>query len=256
MAVVAKVQEKKDMDRSKMPWFGVVVLLSATTVMSAEDDIRVEVAADFFSKYIWRGQNITDDWVFQPGVTVSYGGLTGGIWGNLDLTDENGERGEFIEYDYHLDYSGQINETIGYSVGGIYYSFPGGDATTELYWGLNFDVPARPAVTVYHDIDEVDGTYAAFSVGHSFKDLGNLPLGIDLGASVGWGSSSYNRFYWELDGSESNDLTLSVAFPFEVGGITVTRSIHYVALLGGNVRDEAGDDDSLWYAGVTFAKEF
>lgn len=244
------------MSQFKMRCTVVVALLGLTVAAFAEDDLSVGVSADFFSKYVWRGQNVTDDWVFQPGVSVTYQGLTGGFWGNLDLTDENGQCGEFIEYDCYVDYSGQITETIGFSVGGIYYDFPGAEGTTELYWGFNFDVPASPAITVYHDVDEVDGTYAAFSIGHSFEDLGDLPFGVDLGASLGWGSSGYNDSYWGVDRSELNDLTLTAGFPFEVAGLTVTPTVAYVAILGDDVSDAAGDDDSIFYAGIGLAKEF
>ena len=236
-----------------------IVLFGAAAVPAEEDGPSVSVTSDFFSKYIWRGQNVTDDWVWQPGASISYKGLTGGFWGNLDLTDENDESGQFIEYNYYVDYSAQINDTVGFSVGGIYYYFPGSDDTTELYWGFSFDVPASPAITVYHDIDEIDGTYATFSVGHSFENPGDLPFGVDLGASLGWGDSSYNDGYWSTDtievDSELNDLTLTVGFPFEVGGLSVTPSLAYVALLGSDVRD-AADDDSIFYAGVGLAYEF
>jgi uncharacterized protein (TIGR02001 family) len=236
-----------------------VVLGTVTTGSAEEEGVSFSITADFFSKYVWRGQNVTDDWVFQPGVSATYGGWTGGFWGNLDLTDENGESSEFIEYDWYVDYSGQVNDTIGYSVGGIYYHFPGGEATTEIYAGLSLDVVANPSVTVYYDIDEVDGAYVAFGIGHTFEDLENLPFDIDLSANLGWGDSSYNDSYWstptvEVD-SELNDLTLSAAFPFELGPVTVTPSVHYVALLGGDVSDVA-DDDSLFYAGISLAYEF
>lgn len=242
------------MRQSKVVWCMAIAVLGMTGVGWAEGDVSVEVTTDFFSKYVWRGQNVTDDWVFQPGVSATYGGLTGGFWGNLDLTDENDESGEFIEYDYYADYSGQITETIGYSVGGIYYYFPGGEATTELYAGLSLDVIASPSLTVYYDIDEVEGAYVAFGVGHSFEGP-DLPCGIDLAANLGWGDSSYNEAYWGTDGGELNDLTLSAAFPFEVGPVTVTPSVHYVALLGSDISDVA-DDDSLFYAGVGLAYGF
>ncbi|UCD51028.1 MAG: hypothetical protein JSW27_00030 [Phycisphaerales bacterium] len=221
----------------------------------AEGDVSVEVTSDFFSKYVWRGQNVTDDWVFQPGISATYGGLTAGFWGSLDLTDENDESGEFIEYDYYLDYSGQINETVGYSVGGIYYYFPGGDPTTELYAGVSLDTIVSPSLTVYYDIEEVDGAYAALGFGHSIESE-DLPCGIDLSANLGWGDSSYNDAYWGVDDGELNDLTLSAAFPFEVGPVTVTPSVTYVAVLGSDVSDVAGDDDSLVYAGVGLAYGF
>jgi len=247
------------MRRLKVLGWVAMVLLGTTTAALAEDDVSVSVTADFFSKYVWRGQNVTDEWVWQPGASITYKGLTGGVWGSLDLTDENDESGQFIEYDYYVDYSGQINEIVGFSVGGIYYYFPGGDATTEVYWGFSFDVPASPAITVYHDIDEIDGTYVALSVGHSFENPGDLPFGVDLGASLGWGDGSYNDGYWSTDtvdvDSELNDLTLTAAFPFAVGGLTVTPGVTYVALLGSDIRDVA-HDDSIFYAGVGLAYEF
>lgn len=244
------------MRKSKAAICVAVVVLGLGTASLAEE-VSFEVTTDFFSKYVWRGQNVTDDWVFQPGVSATYGGLTGGVWANLDLTDENGESGEFIEYDYYVDYSGQITDMIGYSVGAIYYYFPGSDSTTELYWGFNFDVPASPSITVYHDVDAVEGTYVALGVGHTFEDIENVPFDIDLSANLGWGDSGYNDAYWGTGvGSELNDLTLSAAFPFEVGPVSVTPSVHYVALLGSDVSDAAGDDDSLFYAGVGFAYGF
>jgi len=39
---------------------------------------------------VWRGQNLVDDWVLQPGASVVYKNLTASVWENLDLTDENG----------------------------------------------------------------------------------------------------------------------------------------------------------------------
>jgi len=76
-----------------------IVLFGAAA--QAEDEVSVSVTSDFFSKYVWRGQNVTDDWVWQPGASISYKGLTGGFWGNLDLTDENDESGQFIEYEVY-----------------------------------------------------------------------------------------------------------------------------------------------------------
>ncbi len=226
----------------------------------AQDEVSFEVTADFASKYVWRGQNVSDDWVLQPGFSATYKGLTGGIWANLDLTNDGGESGEFIEYDWYVDYSGQINDKVGYSVGSIYYYFPGAGSTTELYAGLSFDVIASPSLTVYYDVDDVDGMYVALGVGHSFENLEDLPFGIDLSANLGWGDSSYNDAYWSTDtitvGSELNDLTLTAAFPFEVGPVTVTPSVTYVALLGSDISDIAGDDDSLFVAGVGFAYGF
>lgn len=57
-----------------------VVLCLATfagnNTLKAEDNVSIEASVDFFSKYVWRGQNLVDDWFLQPGANVSYRGIT------------------------------------------------------------------------------------------------------------------------------------------------------------------------------------
>jgi hypothetical protein len=250
---------------------GTLVVLCLATLASnqslkAKDDLTVGTSADFFSKYVWRGQNLVDDWVLQPGVYASYKGVTASFWGNLDLTDENGNQGEFSEIDLTLDYSGKVPgiDLVSYSLGVINYDFPfsgGADDTWEIYWGLGLDVPASPSVTVYHDVDEVNGTYVSFGIGHSFENLieidSGVGVGLDLSASIGWGSAGYNKFYWGPGKSALNDLVLSAAFPFEVAGFTVTPSVNYVTLMGEDIREPNtyGQND-MWVAGVGLSREF
>jgi hypothetical protein len=218
------------------------------------------------NKYIWRGQNISDDPAFQPGASVTVGGLTLGAWGSVDTTNVNGENGEFIEYDYYLDYSGDVPflDGLGYSLGLINYQFPGAPETTEFYWGLGLDVPLSPSVTVYHDIDAVDGTYVSVGLGHSIESIlgddAGLDVGMDLGASLGWGNSAYNTAYWgaTVTTGELNDLALSMGFPVEICGVSVTPSLSYVVLVGDLVRasNAFSMDKDYFFAGVSAAKGF
>ena len=247
-----------------------MVVMFLATLMSnqaikAEDEVSAGVSADFFSKYVWRGQNLVDDWVLQPGAYVGYKGVTASFWGNLDLTNENGDQGEFSEIDLTLDYSGHVPgiDLLSYSLGLINYIFPASstDDTWELYWGFGLDVPASPSVTVYHDVDEADGTYVSFGIGHSFENIIELEsdagIGLDLSASLGWGSDSYNKFYWGPDSEELNDLVLTAAFPFEVAGFAIAPSVNYITLMGDDIRapNTYGKND-MWVVGVGFAKDF
>ena len=122
------------MARLKVLWCAVAAMVLGTVpAVTAEDDVTFGVAADFFSKYIWRGQNVVDDWVIQPSASIGYKGLTGSIWGNVDMTGDLVDDWEVSEIDYAIDYSNTFpgQETFGYSVGLIYYDFPntivGGD---------------------------------------------------------------------------------------------------------------------------------
>ena len=244
---------------------GCIVLFFSTNPVFSRDSVSIEITADYVSKYIWRGQNLTDEPVIQPGISAGYKGLTASIWGNLETTSINDNSGEFTELDYTLDYSGALPgiEGIGYSIGLINYHFPSvaGD-TTEFYWGLNCDLPLSPSLTLYHDIDEIKGTYASFGLSHSMAKIGELgpdiPVGIEIAGALGWGSSGYNEGYWGVDESKLNDLTLSVSFPVEVGGWTFVPSLNYITLVSDDIRGtDAYDTDSDYFlVSIGLSKSF
>ena len=218
--------------------------------------IGVDVTIDFYSKYVWRGQNLVDDWVLQPGASTTFGNFTLGVWGNVDMTNENDEEWNFTEVDYYADYSADLTDGIGYSLGYIYYQFPQASGDTyEFYGGLNFDTFLSPSVTWYYDADEVEGSYVSFAIGHSIELPENIPFGIDLGLNVGWADSDYNAAYWDVDDDGFNDLTLSVGFPMEIGGWSVTPSVNYVSLIDSDISDAASDDD-IFYAGISLGTSF
>jgi hypothetical protein len=259
------------MKKVKLVMIVSTVVVLGGGIAAAQDEMSLEITADYAGKYIWRGQNLTDDPVFQPGVSGAYGNLTLGIWGNLDLTNINDRSGDFSEIDYYLDWSDDLSnlEGLGYSVGLIYYDFPGSGAggtrvpdTLEAYLGLNFDLPANPTITGYHDLDEAEGTYITLSVGHTIEqafELGpDVPVAVDLGATLGWASASYNDYYWGTEQSKINDLVLSVSFPFEVAGLTVTPNLNYVTLLSDDIRDTDayGTDSDFFFVGIGLTKTF
>ena len=250
-------------------WIALTVAVCISGSVFALEDVGFDVSADFNSKYIWRGQVINDDPAFQPGISMTIDKLTLGIWGSLDLTDYTGNNEEFIEYDYYVDYTTTVAEGIDLSVGVINHYFPSGEDTTEVYWGLAFDLPLSPSVTVYHDVDEVKGTYVSAGIGYSIEKIAELcpetPIAMEIGASLGWGSKSYNKGYWGSTVNESalNDLTVSVAFPFEVGGWTISPSVNYVTLMDDDVRKSDAfrtsrhtQDSDYFFTGISLSTSF
>jgi hypothetical protein len=225
-----------------------------------------ELRAEYVSKYIWRGQNAVDDPVFQPSISVSYKDLTATVWGNLELTTINGNNGEFSELDYTIDYSGKLSgsERIVYSIGAIFYDFPVSETkdTSEVYWGLSADLPFNPSVTFYKDLDEADGTYLSLGASHRIDKIAELapdiPVAMDIGASLGWGSRSYNRYYWGTDQTALNDLVLFVSFPIEIWGCTLVPSLNYITLVSDDIRDTDayGMDSDFFIVGVSLLKKF
>jgi len=191
----------------------------------------------------------------------------------VDTTKINGNNGEFIEHDWSLDYSGDVPfdvpfvEGVGFSTGVINYYFPSGEDTTEVYLGFGFDLPLSPSVTVYWDVDDIKGTYASFGIGHSIEKVAELspdmPIGMDIGLSLGWGSASYNKGYWSTDtksisSSKLNDLALSLSFPVEIGGWAVAPSLNYVTLMNGSIRetDAFNQASDYFFAGIGVSKSF
>jgi len=239
-----------------------VLGINTMNAEEAEDKVEFGITADYYGKYIWRGQNLNDDPAFQPGFSAAYKGFTAGIWGSLETTDIFDNKGEFTEVDYYADYSADVPgvEGLGFSIGFIYYDFPNTDllATTELYWGFSYDTFLSPSIKFYHDIDEAEGLYVSAGIGHSI-DLGeDAPIGIDLGASIGWGDTNYNEYYWGTDSSGFNDLLLSAAFPFEIGGLSITPSVKYSILIDSDIKDADtySSDDSEFFVGIGLSMAF
>ena len=67
------------MKRSLLTTVGVLAALVILNVQAGAAPI-VDASASLAlkSKYVWRGLNLTDDWVFQPGADVQWRGFTFG----------------------------------------------------------------------------------------------------------------------------------------------------------------------------------
>jgi hypothetical protein len=246
-----------------------VVWLAGSTFARAEDGPSVTVSSDFFSKYVWRGQLPVDDWVAQPAVSLAYKGFTGSIWGNLCLTDEIDAEGEFSEVDYALDYTAALpgQDLFSFSVGTIYYRFPNQvyDPTLEVYAGLSAAVPLSPAVKIFYDVadnidkDNIEGSYVQFSIGHTIEKVQSWTedayCNLQLGASVGYGTSGYNDGYFGVDDAALNDLTLSVALPICLGQLTVKPMVGYATMLDSDIRVATTKSENL-FGGVGLAYSF
>ncbi|MEN6425716.1 MAG: hypothetical protein ABFE13_10155 [Phycisphaerales bacterium] len=240
--------------RDKGLWCVAAMTLCMVSAVMAEDEVSFGVAADLFSKYIWRGQNVVDDWVLQPSGSVGYKGFTGSIWGNVDLTGDFVDDWEFSEVDYAVDYSNSFpgQETFSYSLGMIYYDFPNTqwNATSEVYGGLTGDLPLSPAVKWFYDFDEADGSYLQFSIGHTIEKIASWSdddyCTVALGASVGYATDNYNDFYFGVDDGAINDLTLSAGVPFCFGSLTIKPSVGYSVMIDDDIREATNKSDNLW----------
>jgi hypothetical protein len=232
-----------------------IIVLAACTPLLAQDELKLETRFDFYSQYVWRGQSVTDDPVFQPSVSALYRNFTFSAWGNLETTKVNDNRWKFTETDFTIDYSNYFSKEmpkIGYSFGLINYDFPNTDFdnTTELYAGINVEMFLNPYVKVFRDIDEVDGTYVSVGISES------LWLGLEGAASLGWGDRGYNDSYWGTSSSKANDLVLSISRPIEFKGMEITPSLSYIKLMDKDLGSIGNDGNDIVIFGFSLSKKF
>jgi hypothetical protein len=250
-----------------------IVGISSSPILAQEAKIDLNLDLPAVSKYVWRGMEINDDWVFQPSLTVGYKGFSFNLWGNMDITNF-GEKyctytkncdsraGQFTEIDLTIDYSHSFDKFT-LNVGLIDYLYPNWDNasdTQEVYLGGSFDVILQPSLTVSYDFNALDGFYLNFGIGHSFSFTDSL--GLDLISSVGYGDSNYNSGNFGSDKSAFVDFNIGVTLPYNVTKhITIIPMLTLTTLLDSDIKDSIknnpyGNDATYVYGGVNVSFSF
>jgi hypothetical protein len=203
----------------------------------------------FVNKYVWRGMLLTDGPVFQPAATLGYKGASVNVWGNLDLNDVNDTAGEFNEIDLTLDYTHTIKE---FSVSGglIYYDFPNTDfnSTMELYVAGGIDILLQPTITVYFDVDQVEGIYGTLGFSHSFDlpDSDSVSWSLDLTTSVGLGSVQYVDYYFGVHDAAFTDFYAEGSLPITIfDQLTISPYVGVTVVLDTALRAQTAQSDNF-----------
>ena len=157
----------------------------ATVSLPALAEISGNVALT--TDYRFRGwSQTTSDPAVQGGFDYNHdNGFYVGTWGS------NVEFAGSLELDYYAGFANDINDSIGYDVGVIYYDYPGGDLGGvdpefwEVYGGLSGDLgPVSLSGTISYSDDYFGETGKAW-----YYDLGasyGLPYDISLNAHFGY----------------------------------------------------------------------
>jgi len=213
------------------------------------------------SKFMWRGQRLTDGWNLQPSGTVGIKGFSFNLWGKLDLQavsegdnyflrgnpdapdrGGNGLRGKFSEVDLTFSYERELRR-FSMEAGTITYILPyNGDScpsTTEIFAGFSFEsVPLAPAVRLNIDIDESrerakTGLYLELAANHSLAFTHGRVKSLDLAATVGIANSGFSGYCYEFDEAGFHDIGVSASLPVDLGrGWSSRLFLSYSSLLG------------------------
>ena len=246
-----------------------------------ESSASYSFAADaaVVSKYVWRGQRLTNDWSLQPEATVGIGKFRFNVWGNLDLTAVNegdalfiaenpaappgnhvGLRGRFSEVDYTVSFTFDLGPAD-FDVGAILYTFPDRSAslptTTEIYGEIAFSgAPLSPSAVLYVDIDESraddgsTGLYLSLGAEHRILSGHRRFPGLDLSASLGVVNDGFGRFYYGQSGSGFHDFGFTATAPIALGEHwSAGAFVSYSALLA-DFRDHQLRDQRGVYRGT------
>lgn len=210
---------------------------------------RADAELTVANRYVWRGQLLVDDPVLQPAANLSYGDFRLNVWGNLDLTNVNGNAGQFTEVDVALEWLHAFDDTpIPFRVfaGAAGYFFPNlpFEPTAEIYGGVAFGVPANPTFTVYRDVALIDGTYVSFHL-EDRVEIG--PFTLAGKAGIAWADRGYNRGYFNVDRNGFNDFHAVLSLPWSRGRWTVKPFVAWYSLVEGSIRRATAKSDSLVY---------
>jgi len=197
------------------------VMAMGSTLLAAEASLSLDLA----NAYIFRGATFNDGAVLQPGLEVGgLGGLSVGVWGNLDLDDYDGavEDGQFQEVDLYGSYALPV-EALDLSVGYCEYLYPsgGGDADREV--SLSAGVGAGCVdlgAGIHYGVDGgiEDSLYVELSAGTSVELAEDLDL--DLGATVSYVSPDEGE-----DGFSHYTASVGLSYAAVSAGVTYVGQI-------------------------------
>jgi hypothetical protein len=260
-------------------------IVVASAVATAAPAAAQAVGADLglYSSYVWRGLSLTNKPVAQPDVYVTFpagkASITVAGWANIDLgkyddpdndISESGGLSSFnlAEFDPYAEIAFPLGKST--LTGGITGYFYPNDAgltsdfnTWEVYGKLSFDeVLLSPKISVWYDIDKIDGLYAEAALSHSLA-LGESHS-LDLGATAGFNSGQDADLdssgipqadFFNFQDNGFTHLDLSAGFPLTAGAFSITPVLHFI--INGDeftkVTSPTNSSDTKLWGGVTIS---
>jgi len=246
---------------------GIITIAAITAALStapalALGPVSMGVEADYASRYIWRGYDLVEDNrpAFQPSVEASFSpveaaSISFNIWSSYGVSEPD-SKNDWDEVDYTLGLEFSLNDSISFSGGYIFYTFPNVDDsdlndTKEIYLGASVALPLNLSTdfTVYYDHDNGKGIYANLGLGYS-RDLSEA-ISISAGANAGYMSYTEDdpdkAFYTDKDGDAFkgfSDANFSCGAEANLGGgFTLSNAINYTIPLSDDINEA---DKEVW----------
>lgn len=242
---------------NKLIFITVLILLSTAVNAWAEDEgggLTVSADAGIFSKYIWRGYDLSDNIVVQPSLTLDYKGFSLNAWANVD-TNPDADR-KWNETDWTLSYetaAGPLSLGAGY----IYYDLRGAEDTKEIYIKAGYDTLLFPTLTIYKDIDLTPGYYFNLGLSHSVKVTEDISM--DFSGGLGYYISHNDNIIEaatqkRYKGFQDGLISAAMSIPINKS-LTVSPGISYSFALSRKARELLGASSNT-FGGITLTYSF
>lgn len=237
---------------------------------SPDTGISFDATLDLYSAYVWRGEVINDEPVWQPGATVSYsmgeyGTLSGNVWANFNATG-NLDHDHFCGMD-ELDYTASYAVDVGpvsLSAGHIWYTFPSISDTTYAHStrevfataAYNNDI-VTPFVKGYYDYEsDIEGFYGNVGLTKSVDITDQFSVGGET--SLGMADDNYMDFAFGSNDSGFVDFNAALFCSYAItDNLSIGARIAWMSLLDSDARDAQtySDNDMVW-GGINLAASF
>ena len=206
------------------------------------------VTLDYYNRYVWRGQYLDRDGVFQPGISLTAQNFTVGYWSNWDMrnTDalHSNESDYFVSYAYPMD---NVTLTGGYT----WYSFPGsGTSSKEYFISAGISTALSPVFTFAHDYEDGkdlgqgDGNYYSLGLSHSIDIEKQYGISLTLGTTLGYIDHQWiNGRGWHFTPTAALNIPVTKS-------MTIAPTIGY-NVPGGDLKDpNIGNQEKHVFGGV------
>lgn len=217
----------------------------------SESGIGISGSLDFYSQYVWRGFLLDSDPVIQPGIGISFAGLTLSLWCSFDAAGDNAAMSS--EVDYAVDYTYDA-EILSLSIGNTFYFFPEYDLKSmEAYLGIGLATIGSPTLTAFYDYGDeaeggADGIYVSLDLSH------NQPIYMDITLDVSAHAGYNHEAFIAGDGY---DIALSggITIPL-LEGLMIAPSVTYSMPFADLKEETDGAQEAEIYFGASLGWEF
>ena len=225
------------------------------------DKPYVKASLAFFSQYIWRGYELSQDsLVIFPSMTIGYKGFDMNMWGDYDTDYNTTGDTTWWETDWVLTYSNSMPgmEKLGYTLGFIKYDVDGGD-NGEIFAILSYDTFLNPTVSAWREIETGEQYYFNFSISHGWA----LPCesSFDVGGWISYMNRPAHGDVRSYGAMHDGNVWASITWPLN-DYFSLTPSLSYSFPLSDSSEEEIegasfdGDDDKFVYGGLTLNVAF